>query len=260
MPGNSSKTGLSSLQYFFLELADITRFSGRIFREMFRKPSEREELARLCYQYGNKTIALIAITAFIMGLVLTVQTQPVLAKMGADIALPGIIFISIVREIGPVITALIFAGKVGSGIGAELASMRVTEQIEAMEVSGTNPLKYLVATRVLATTLMVPALVILASAIALLGSIAGINIEGSMSPKMFVMEAFDDLRYIDFLPAVIKTFFFGLAIGLVSCYKGYFATGGTQGVGKAANSAVVISSVAIFIIDLIAVQITEIIL
>jgi phospholipid/cholesterol/gamma-HCH transport system permease protein len=138
--------------------------------------------------------------------------------------------------------------------------MRVTEQIEAMEVSGTNPLKYLVATRVLATTLMVPALVILASAIALLGSIAGINIEGSMSPKMFVMEAFDDLRYIDFLPAVIKTFFFGLAIGLVSCYKGYFATGGTQGVGKAANSAVVISSVAIFVIDLIAVQITEIIL
>jgi phospholipid/cholesterol/gamma-HCH transport system permease protein len=107
---------------------------------------------------------------------------------------------------------------------------------------------------------MVPALVILASAIALLGSIAGINIEGSMSAKMFIMEAFDDLRYIDFIPAVIKTFFFGLATGLVSCYKGYYATGGTQGVGKAANSAVVISSVAVFIIDLVAVQITEIIL
>jgi phospholipid/cholesterol/gamma-HCH transport system permease protein len=107
---------------------------------------------------------------------------------------------------------------------------------------------------------MVPALVILADAIALIGSIAGINIEGNMSAQIFVMEAFDDTRYIDFIPAVIKSVFFGLAIGVISCFKGYFATQGTQGVGRAANSAVVVSSLAIFIIDLIVVQITEVII
>lgn len=257
---HSNKGFSGKLEEFFLELADITRFSGTVFTQMFRRPFEREELGRLCYLFGNRSIGLIGITAFIMGLVLTVQTRPVLAKMGADIELPGIVFVSAVREIGPVITALIFAGKVGSGIGAELASMRVTEQVDAMEVTGTNPLKYLVVTRVLATTLMVPALVIFANGLALLGSIAGINIEGSMSARVFVTEAFDDLRYIDFIPAVIKTFIFGWAIGIISCYKGYFAKQGTQGVGRAANSAVVISSLAIFIIDLIVVQITEVII
>ena len=261
MPSDGNEhipTGL--LQIFFSELGALTRFAGSALREIFRKPSEREELARLSFLYGNKSITLVAITAFIMGLVLTIQTQPILAKMGADVALPGIIFISIVREIGPVITALIFAGRVGSGIGAELSSMRVTEQIDAMEVSGINPLKYLVATRVLACTLMVPALVMLGNGIALLGAIAGINIEGSMSAQMFIMEAFDDLQAMDFFPAVVKSFIFGLAIGIISCFKGYFAIGGTQGVGKAANSAVVVSSLAIFIVDLIVVQITEIVI
>jgi phospholipid/cholesterol/gamma-HCH transport system permease protein len=261
MPDNQENNKLTGrMQDFFLELAELSRFAWTSIMKMFQRPFERGELARLCYSFGNKSIGLIGITAFIMGLVLTVQTRPVLAKMGADIALPGIVFVSVIREIGPVITALIFAGKVGSGIGAELASMRVTEQIDAMEVSGTNPMKYLVATRVLATTLMVPALVILADGIALLGSIAGINIEGNMSAQMFIMEAFDDTRYIDFIPAVIKSVFFGLAIGVISCFKGYFATQGTQGVGRAANSAVVVSSLAIFIIDLIVVQITEVII
>ncbi len=261
MPDYQDNNKLSGkLQDFFWELAELTRFTGTSIRKMFQKPFERGELARLCYLFGNRSIGLIGITAFIMGLVLTIQTRPVLAKMGADIALPGIVFVSVIREIGPVITALIFAGKVGSGIGAELASMRVTEQIDAMDVSGINPMKYLVSTRVLAATLMVPTLVIFADAIAMLGSIAGINIEGSMSVQMFIMEAFDDVRYIDFFPAVIKSVFFGLAIGVISCYKGYFASQGTQGVGKAANSAVVISSLAIFIIDLIVVQITEVII
>jgi len=261
MPDNQDNNTLSGkLMDFFWELAELTRFAATSIRKMFQKPFERGELARLCYLFGNRSIGLIGITAFIMGLVLTVQTRPVLAKMGADIALPGIVFVSVIREIGPVITALIFAGKVGSGIGAELASMRVTEQIDAMDVSGINPMKYLVSTRVLATTLMVPTLVIFADAIALLGSIAGINIEGSMSAQMFIMEAFDDVHYIDFFPAMIKSVFFGLAIGVISCYKGYFASQGTQGVGNAANSAVVVSSLAIFIIDLIVVQITEVII
>jgi phospholipid/cholesterol/gamma-HCH transport system permease protein len=180
-------------------------------------------------------------------------------ELGADAWLPGIIMAAIVREISPVIGALIFAGKVGSGIGAELGSMRVTDQIDAMEVSGTNPMKYLVSTRVMATTLMVPILVIYGDGVAFLGSFIGVNMGYSISLKLFLTQALDQLWYTDIIPATIKTFFFGFAIGVISCYKGYHTTGGTQGVGVAANTAVVISSVVIFILDLIAVQITELI-
>ncbi len=248
------------MEQFFWELADSFRFSGKAVREMFRRPFEWSELGRQCYFVGTKSLGLIGITAFIMGLVLTMQTRPVLLELGADSLLPGVVMVSMFREIGPVITALIFAGKVGSGIGAELGSMRVTEQIDAMEVSGINPMKYLVSTRVLTTTLMLPLLVFYADGIALLGSFIGMNIGGNISFDLYLYQALDQIWFLDFIPATIKTFFFGFAIGIVSCYKGYNAKGGTQGVGIAANTAVVISSVVIFILDLMAVQITELIL
>jgi phospholipid/cholesterol/gamma-HCH transport system permease protein len=250
----------SRLYDFFRELGESTLFAGRALREIFRRPFEGEEFARQCYLIGYKTLALISITAFIMGLVLTLQTWPMLRDLGAEAELPGLICVSILREIGPVITALIFAGKVGSGLGAELGSMRVTDQIDAMEVSGTNPMKFLVSTRVLATTLMVPLLIIYADAIGLVGSFIGINIQGSVSIKLFIINSFEDIRYYDIIPAIIKSFFFGFAIGVIGCYKGYTASGGTQGVGWASNTAVVISSVVIFIIDLIAVQLAELII
>ena len=261
MDQEDSNTGFSkNLSLFFFELADSFQFAMKALKYMFRKPFEGEELVRQCYIIGYKTLPLISITAFIMGLVLTLQTWPMLERLGAEAELPGLIFVSILREIGPVITALIFAGKVGSGIGAELGSMRVSEQIDAMEVSGTNPMKFLVSTRVLATTLMVPLLVIYADAVGLLGSLAGINIQGAVSVRLFFIQSFQDISYIDIIPATVKTFFFGYAIGLIGCYKGYNASGGTQGVGRASNASVVISSVVIFVIDLIAVQITEIII
>jgi hypothetical protein len=165
--------------------------------------------------------------------------------------------VSLIREIGPVITALIFAGKVGSGIGAELASMNVTEQIDAMQVSDNNPFKYLVVTRVLAATLMLPILVILADGFGLLGSLVGVNLKGDVSAYLFFSQIFQSLEFSDLIPAIIKTFFFGYAIGLIGSYKGYNSNKGTEGVGEAANSAVVLSSLMVFIIDMIAVQITS---
>ncbi len=248
------------MEQFLWELADVIRFSGKVLKEIFRRPFEWEELGHQCYVVGSKSLGLVGITAFIMGLVLTMQTRPVLVELGADAWLPGVVMVSMLREIGPVITALIFAGKVGSGIGAELGSMRVTDQIDAMEVSGINPLKYLVSTRVLATTLMVPLLVFYADGIALLGSFIGVNIGGNISFDLYLYQALDQIWFLDFIPATIKTFFFGFAIGIIGCYKGYHASGGTQGVGVAANTAVVISSVVIFVLDMIAVQITELIL
>jgi phospholipid/cholesterol/gamma-HCH transport system permease protein len=166
--------------------------------------------------------------------------------------------VSLVREIAPVITALICAGKIGSGIGAELGSMKVTEQIDAMEVSGTNPYKYLVVTRVIATTIMIPLLAIFANAVSLYGAYLGANIQGVVSWDLFWTQVFETLEYSDVFPALIKTFFFGFIIGIIGCFKGFNSEKGTEGVGQSANSAVVIASLLVFIIDLLAVQITDV--
>ena len=168
------------------------------------------------------------------------------------------IVLSIVREIGPVVIALICAGKIGSGIGAELGSMRVTEQIDAMEVSGTNPFKYLVVTRILATTLMLPMLVIFGDAVAIVGSAIVENLKGAVSYQLYFIQIFDALNFSDVIPATIKTFFFGFAIGLVGCFKGYNCKKGTVGVGEASNSAVIYASMLLFVIDFVAVFITDI--
>jgi phospholipid/cholesterol/gamma-HCH transport system permease protein len=193
-----------------------------------------------------------------MGLVITIQSRPTLVEFGAEDWLPKMVSVSLVREIAPVITALICAGKVGSGMSAELGAMKVTEQIDAMDVSGTNPFKYLVVTRVFATTFMVPLLVILADAISLYGGYLGCNIRGVVSWQLYWNQVYETLSYGDVLPSIIKTFFFGYAIGVIGCFKGYYTDKGTEGVGKSANAAVVLSSVMVFIIDLIAVQIIDI--
>jgi len=199
----------------------------------------------------------VAVTGLILGLVLTIQSRPTLAQFGAVSWLPSMVAVSIIRELGPAITALIFAGKVGSGIGAELASMRVTEQIDAMEVAGNNPFKYLIITRVLATTLMLPLLVIAGDAISMYGAYIAVNIKGTISFHLFFLQVFQSLDFSDVFPAVIKTFFFGFAIGLIGCFKGYNASNGTEGVGVAANSAVVYGLLSVFLLDMIAVQITS---
>lgn len=242
---------------FLIETGNLSRFAGRFFSEVFKPRFEFGELLRQSYIIGNKSLSLVGVTAFILGLVLTIQLRPPLLEYGAESTLPYIVGESIIREIGPVIIALIFAGKIGSSIGAELGSMKVTEQIDAMEVSGTNPFKYLVVTRITAATLMLPLLVIMGDGIALFGSYLGVNIKGAISFKLFYNEIFQDLNFSDIVPATIKTIFFGFAVGLVGCYKGYYSSKGTEGVGKSANSAVVVSSFLVFLLDLIAVQVTD---
>jgi phospholipid/cholesterol/gamma-HCH transport system permease protein len=243
---------------FLQETGEMARFTARFFSQGLRPRFEVREFIQQCFIIGYKSLPLIGLTGFIMGLVLTMQLRPNLVDYGVESELPAMVGIAIVREIGPVISALIFAGKIGSSIGAELGSMKVTEQIDAMEVSGTNPFKYLVVTRVLATTLMLPVLAILSDAISLYGSYLGVNIRGVTSFNLFFMQVFDNLSFNDVLPAVIKTYFFGFAIGIVGCYKGYNSSKGTEGVGRSANSAVVISSIMVFLIDLIVVQVTDI--
>jgi len=249
------KTQIASI--FFTEVADVFIFIIVLIKETFSRDFEFREFLRQCFQIGYKTLPLVSVTGAIMGLVLTIQSRPVLVDFGAVSMLPGMVTLSLIKEMGPVITALICAGKIGSGMGAELGSMKVTEQIEAMEVSSINPMRYLVVTRVAAATLMIPLLVLYADALGILGSWAGANIKGSVSFVLFFSQAFSSVSFIDFLPAVIKSFFFGAVIGLVGCYQGYNAGRGTASVGIAANSAVVIASLLVIVIDLIAVQITD---
>lgn len=242
---------------FLTEVADFFLFISRTCRETFSRGFEFVEFFRQCFSIGYKSLPLISVTGIIMGLVLTIQSRPALVGFGAVSMLPGMVAISLIREMGPVITALICAGKIGSGMGAELGSMRVTEQIDAMEVSSTNPIRFLVVTRVLAATLMIPLLVLYADGLGILGSWAGANIKGDVTFVLFFNQAFGHVHFMDFVPAVIKTFFFGAVIGMVGCYKGYTAGRGTESVGIAANSAVVLSSLLVIIVDLVAVQITD---
>lgn len=242
---------------FMTETGELSRFAGRFFREAVKPRYEINEFINQCFIVGYKSLPLVGITGFIMGLVLTLQLRPSLIDYGVESELPAMVGIAIVREIGPVITALIFAGKIGSSIGAELGSMKVTEQIDAMEVSGTNPFKYLVVTRVLATTLMLPILVLLGDAISLYGAYLGVNIKATTSFHLYYTQVFDNLSFGDVVPAFVKSFFFGFVIGMVGCFKGYNSSKGTEGVGRSANSAVVVASLMVFVVDLIAVQVTD---
>jgi phospholipid/cholesterol/gamma-HCH transport system permease protein len=248
---------ISYLKDTFNDVGKVTLFATRFFKEVLKPPYEMKEFIKQCYNIGYKSLPLVTITGFIMGLVLTLQSRPTLAKFGAESWLPSMVALSLIREIAPVITALICAGKVSSGIGAELGSMKVTEQIDAMEVSAINPYKYLVVTRILATTLMIPLLVIYADGIGIIGGYAGINIHGEVSLYRYLAQVLESITFLDIFPATMKTFFFGFFIGMIGCYKGFNAANGTESVGKAANSAVVTASLTIFIIDMLAVQITD---
>ena len=242
---------------FCIGVANSVLFMLRVVQETISREFELKEFLYQCYSVGYRSLPLISVTGTIMGLVLTIQSRPVLISFGAVGMLPGMVAVSLVREMGPVITALICAGKISSGMGAELGSMRVTEQIDAMEVSSIHPVRFLLVTRILAAILMVPLLIIYADALGVFGSWIGINLKGDVSLSLFFSQAFSHVHFSDLIPAFIKSFFFGAIIGVVGCYKGYNAGRGTESVGKAANSAVVLASLLIIVVDVIAVQITD---
>jgi phospholipid/cholesterol/gamma-HCH transport system permease protein len=247
----------SKLSVFFTDIYKIHLFILRFFREAFVPPFEFKEIVRQCYEVGVRSFALISVTGFIVGFIFTKQSRPSLATFGANSWLPSLVSIAIMRALAPLVTALIASGKVGSSIGAELGSMRVTEQIDAMEVSGTNPFKFLVCTRVLATTLTIPILATYTAFIGLLGGYLNVSLNEGISYTAFVQQFFQPLMFLDFTASLIKSVVFGFTIGIVGCYQGYFSTKGTEGVGKAANGAVVTAMFLVFIEEIIIVQITS---
>ncbi|HEY5468944.1 MAG TPA: ABC transporter permease [Bacteroidales bacterium] len=230
-------------------------FTILFFKEVVKKPFHLREVINQCFEVGLRSLPLISLTGFIVGIVFTKQSRPSLEEFGAASWLPSLIGIALIKAIGPLVTALICAGKVGSGIGAELGSMKVTEQIEAMEVSAVNPYKYLVVTRVMATTIMIPILTLYCSCVGLYGSYLNVHTIETSSIVSYYQNAFSTISFLDIFVSVIKSIVFGFTIGIVGSFKGFNATQGTRGVGKAANQAVVLAMFLIFIEEIVIVQI-----
>ncbi|MCP9765517.1 MlaE family ABC transporter permease [Lacihabitans soyangensis] len=243
-----------SLDTIFLAVNNVFKFIGLFFKEAFTAPFEWKETINQCFNVGFKSLPLVSLTGFIIGIVFTKQSRPSLSTFGASSWLPSLISIAIIRALAPLVTALIAAGKVGSNIGAELGSMKVTEQIDAMEVSATNPFKYLVVTRVIATTFMMPVLVLYSGLVGMLGSFMNIHQNEQTSFSAFIKNAFSTISFLDINSSIFKAVCYGFTIGVAGCYQGYYAENGTQGVGKAANTAVVVAMFLIFIEEMIIVQ------
>jgi phospholipid/cholesterol/gamma-HCH transport system permease protein len=240
-----------------INLSDVARFVGQFFKDVLQPPYEFKEIVRQCYEVGVRSLPLISLTGFITGIVFTNQSRPSLSEFGATSWLPSLIAIALVRALAPLVTALIAAGRVGSNIGAELGSMRVTEQIDAMEVSATNPFKFLVVSRVLATTFMLPTLMVYTIFVGLIGAFINVSQNEGTSFSTFINDVFEAISFLDIFASLIKTFVFGFTIGMVGCYKGYNSSKGTEGVGKAANSAVVTTMFLVFIEELLSLQIVN---
>ncbi len=242
---------------FFIKVFKSSAFAFRYFKELITRPHEVAEFVQQCYNIGYRSLSLITLTGFITGYVFTKQSRPSLAEFGATSWIPSLVGIAIVRALAPLVTALICAGKVGSGIGAEIGSMKVTEQIDAMEVSAVNPFKYLVVTRVTASTFMIPILMMYTGFVGLMGSYLNVAQNEQTTLIAFFQSAFDKITMLDIVSSLVRAIAYGFTIGIVGCYKGYNTTQGTVGVGKAANAAVVASMFLIFIEEVIIVQIVN---
>jgi phospholipid/cholesterol/gamma-HCH transport system permease protein len=247
-----------SMIAFFEWIGDLIIFCGRLARVALVPPHEGRELLRQLEAVGPKSFMLVALAGAATGVVLSLQTRDSLTRLGAASLLPTVIVFSLIKETGPIITGLIVSGRVGAGIGAELGSMRVTEQIDAMEASAIDPYKYLVWTRVLACVLMLPLLTLAADFFGILGGWATSAFMAPVSLRLFLENGFKTLDFHDFLPSTFKTVIFGFIIGIVASFQGMRTKGGTEGVGRSATSSVVLCSLFIILADVLLVRIIQV--
>lgn len=257
MPLNLPHYGHGSLFREFLErTGTLSSFAGEFFRRFWRRPFEGRELLNQMDEAGTKSLLLVLVTGLSIGVVLSMQSRGTLVRFGAEAVLPNMLALSVFKEIGPVITSLVLAGRLGAGIAAEIGSMRVTEQIDALEVAALKPFHYLVITRVLACIIIFPILTICADMIAMVGGYVESVLASNMDYRIFIGNAFSDLRLSDLFVDTGKTSVFGFIVGIVSCYMGYTVRGGTREVGQAAMQSVVLASLLILLADVIVVRIS----
>ena len=235
-------------------VGEISVFGARALLEIWRPPYELGELARQVYELGFRSVPLIATSGLAVGVVLSMHTRASLERFGAEALIPAGLAIALVRETGPLVTGLLLSGRIGAGIGAELAAMKVTEQIDALEASAVDSFKYLVVTRVVACMLAVPLLVTVMNFMGMLGGyLAEATISG-MSLRLYFNTAFSSVQFTDFIPATVKTIVFGFIIAVISSYLGFTTTQGTEGVGRASTRSVVFSSILIITANVVLVR------
>ena len=243
---------------FFEWFGELGLFSRRLAHAIFLPPYEWRELVRQLDAIGSKSLPLVAMAGAATGVVLSLQTRESLTRFGAKSMLPAVIIFSLVKESGPIITALVVSGRVGAGIGAELGSMKVTEQIDAMEVSAVDPYKFLAATRVIACITMLPLLTLAANFCGVVMGWLSTTLAQPVSLRYFLESGLKHVTFDDFLPPTFKTAVFGLIIGLVASFQGMRTKGGTEGVGRSATSAVVLCSLFVILADVLLVRLIQV--
>ena len=246
----------STFKHSLERIGEFAAFVGEFFKRFWRPPYEGRELVNQMDEAGTKSLLLTAVTGLSIGFVLAMQSRGTLARFGAEAVLPNMLALSIFKEIGPVITSLVLAGRLGAGMGAEIGSMRVTEQIDALEVAALKPFHYIVLTRVIACVVIFPVMTICTDIIALLGGYLESVLSANVDYRIFFSTAFSTLRMSDLIVDTGKTSIFGFIVGMVSCYLGYTVRGGTREVGQAAMQSVVISSLLIFLADVVIVRVS----
>ena len=235
-------------------VGDVALFGARALYDTLLPPYEFKETWRQVYEIGWRSLPLITLSGLAIGVVLSMHTRASLERFGAEAMIPAGLAIALVRETGPLTAGLLVAGRVGAGIGAELGAMKVTEQIDALEAVAVDSFKYLAVTRIVACIIAMPLLTTIMDFAGIFGGyIAEASISG-MSPQLYFHRAFSIVEFTDFVPATFKTAVFGLVIGTVSSYLGFNTTQGTEGVGRASTSSVVLSSICIILINVILVK------
>src|ERR1700691_1660376 len=233
---------------------DLGNFSWKVICAAFTRPFELREIIRQFDEIGSKSFPLVALAGAAIGTVLALESRSSLVRFGAKSMLPAAIVFSIVHEMGPVVTGLVVSGRVGAGIGAELGSMKVTEQIDAIEASGVNPYKLLAFTRILACILMLPLLTLAADFCGVAAGWIADTLVDPISFQKFLHSGFGGTSFSDFLAPTLRTAVFGLIIGTIACFQGMRSQGGTQGVGRSATSSVVLASLFVILADVILVK------
>jgi phospholipid/cholesterol/gamma-HCH transport system permease protein len=239
-----------SLEWF----GDLGSFSWKVIHAAITRPFELREIIRQFDEIGSKSFPLVALAGAAVGTVLALESRSSLARFGAKSMLPAAIMFSIIHEMGPIVTGLVVAGRVGAGIGAELGSMKVTEQIDAIEASAVNPYKLLVFTRVLACIVVLPLLTLVTDFCGVFAGWVAVALSDPISLHRFLDKGFSGVSFSDFLAPTFRTCAFGLIIGLVACFQGMRTRGGTEGVGRSATSSVVLSSLFVILADVILVK------
>jgi phospholipid/cholesterol/gamma-HCH transport system permease protein len=253
-PGQGLRTVGSAARSFFEWFGELGLFCGRLVRAIFSRPFEGRELLRQMDVIGAQSLPLVMLAGAATGVVMSLQTRDSLTRFGAKAMLPAVIVFALLKETGPIITGLVVSGRVAAGIGSELGSMKVTEQIDAMEASAVNPYNFLAATRVLACIAMFPLLTLAADFAGILMGWVATTLAEPTSLRHFINNGFKNVAFSDFLPPTLKTCVYGLIMGVVACFQGMRTRGGTEGVGRAATSSVVLSSLFIILADVLLVR------